>query len=176
MGVSNQGQAVPVRPSPSRFAFETPQSFTMDGGGISSADAFCQQHAVAAGLPGTYLALLATTSASAASRFSTDGGPWVRVDNAALMPTADAFLTITSGALQAALNLTPDGGSYGSGFGVWTGAVDPTQLATTTSCQDWTASNTANSSVIGADPFLHAWFHQNTVACTSFARLYCLQQ
>ena len=57
---------------------------------VAGLDAACTQQASAAGLPGTYLALVATTTATAASRFSGSLGtqPWVRTDGVAITATA----------------------------------------------------------------------------------------
>src|SRR5262249_34719103 len=65
-----------------RTAFVGVQRFinAPNGSGVAGLDQFCADKANAAGLPGTYRALVATTTASAAARFSTSGPPWVRTD------------------------------------------------------------------------------------------------
>ena len=68
--------------------------------------------------------LLATTGASAASRFSTTGCPWARVDDVVLAPTATGFLgSAVAGPptfWDASLSVTASR-SYGTGR-TWAGA------------------------------------------------------
>ena len=82
------GASVAIQPSfaAGRGAFTTDAAW-MPSSGLAAADALCAAEAVAAGRSGTYRALLATTGASAISRFS-DGPPWVRSDGMPLLPTA----------------------------------------------------------------------------------------
>ncbi len=64
-----------ITPVTGRTAFVSTSSFDASTG-ISSADTLCQNEATAAGLPksSTFLALLSTSTASAASRFTLSGG------------------------------------------------------------------------------------------------------
>ena len=50
------------------------------GGGLGPADTMCEQEADDAGFDGNFLALLATSFATAADYFNADDGPWVRPD------------------------------------------------------------------------------------------------
>src|SRR5262249_56719028 len=67
-GINNLASVTVTPPPAFRRAFMTKNPFT-PGGGIAAADSLCAMEASNAGLPGTYKALLATTTASAASRF-----------------------------------------------------------------------------------------------------------
>jgi len=75
-GVS-ETNAVHAAPVAGRIAFVV--ALWPPSGGLAGADASCTADATAAGLPGSFRALLATTTATAVSRFS-DGTPWVRPD------------------------------------------------------------------------------------------------
>ena len=89
-GVDRAATVTITPPATFRRAFTTNAVFT-PGGGLAAADALCNSEASTASLPGTYRALLATTTASAASRFSTSGAPWGRPDGVLLAPTAAAL-------------------------------------------------------------------------------------
>src|SRR5262249_39410673 len=79
-------------PLAARRAFVTIATHVI-GSGLTGADALCQSEARAAGLPGTYLAFMATTGQSAGSRFNADGGPnWYRVDDIPLAATPAELL------------------------------------------------------------------------------------
>ncbi len=68
-----------------RLAFVS-KSGVIDG--LASADEQCQAEATLNELPGSYLALLATTNATAASRFDLGGPTWFRIDGAQLFESA----------------------------------------------------------------------------------------
>lgn len=77
---------VSARPIPGRIAFVTRGTW-VPGGGLASADQLCQNEAAQAGLNGSFKALLASSNASAASRFSVDSTPWVRPDGVTIAST-----------------------------------------------------------------------------------------
>jgi hypothetical protein len=52
------------------FVFVTSRAYTGNLGGLAGADAICQTHAAEAGLPGTYVAWLATSTVTAPSRLA----------------------------------------------------------------------------------------------------------
>ena len=150
------------------------------------ADALCTSEATAAGLPGTYRALLATTGTTAASRFSTAGNPWARVDDVILAPTAAGFLgTPFLGPpryWQAALNVTA-GGAYRQDR-IWAGGATLGTSGTGTSCNGWsTVSATAFGAVgIGwssevASAFANYAQSSGVTTCDNTqSKLMCLQQ
>jgi hypothetical protein len=167
---------VPTAPPaiPSRRAFLTQGSW-MSGGGITSADAFCQGEANAASLPGTYLALLATSTATAISRFDLTGPPWVRLDNTELALSNAAFATSdTIAPLDTTTALTHTVGL------VMTGATSPDVVGTTAlTCGDWTISNPSKSWYDGYSGLIGSAFFDyggGGVGCNNPGPLYCLQQ
>jgi hypothetical protein len=108
----------PIRTS-GRLAFLTKGSWKTTTG-VATADALCGAEASAASKPGSFKALIATSTASAISRFDTSGPPWVRVDGLPLLATAAAFNTASmldiapgvqlDGSLQAVYGPIPHGG------------------------------------------------------------------
>ena len=127
-----------------RRAFMTDGTW-VPGGGLSSADSTCQAEASAAGLPGTYLALLPTSTASAISRFATGAGtlPWARLDNTLLAPTAAALASASTTFLDASPNGNAANTQWWAAQPVWGGGVstltDVAMAADT--CNDWTSSS-----------------------------------
>ncbi len=136
-GVDHTLTLEPPEPVTGRIAFLS-QAFPV-GGGLAAADAQCQLEADNAGIGGgrTFLAALATTTASIRSRFDTNGLPWVRVDGVPLAPTAAAFFD--DDYWQTAANMLADGSQYGGSPRVWSGAQDMDSVGLNT-CGNWTAT------------------------------------
>ena len=128
--------ALTIEPAEGRLAFLSNAPW-LPAGGLSAADARCNQDAVDAGLTGTFKALLATSTASAASRFSTEG-TWVRRDGIPIVARAQDLFD-PEGVLLAPLQVTAFGGYLGN-YGGWSGGADPTRAGTAT-CDDWTSSS-----------------------------------
>ena len=167
------GHSAPVAIAPvtGRIAFISDGGFTPSGG-PSAADAICASEATAAGLPGTYLAALGTSTATAASRFDTSAGsaPWRRVDGAQLTATsADLF---DAGVEVAETFLTTDStGVAQENRGGWSDATTP-------NCLDWTSSSAGDSGEFGVtDSALHsvrAAF--GMFSCNASLSVVCLQE
>lgn len=92
LGVDRNVVVDPVRETGRRAFTSQPWSASS---GLPAADATCASEATAAGLPGTFRALLAMPGASAISRFDLTRGRWSRVDGVPLLPTAAAWATAT---------------------------------------------------------------------------------
>jgi hypothetical protein len=144
------------------------------GGGLPSADAQCQNDAIAAGLSGQFAAALAGPTTSAVSRFDTSGAPWVRVDGVPLAATASDLF---NGSMTAPLNVTA-GGMY-VGFetaSVWSGASSPTSTTNTKTCNNWVVA-TPSQAGSTAQPERTFWFGDlfTSLACNTTESLYCLE-
>jgi hypothetical protein len=157
----------------SRKAFER---LWTPGGGIASADAACQSDATAAGLSGTYRALLATNGASALSRFNLSGAPWVRVDNAVILPTAQAWSTATT--FDTGPNLTANGQTNWGNYMHWGGAPDMNTAGTAAStCNNWTDTTmTAMRGSTGTIMVATSWTSSTYQCNFASATITCLQQ
>jgi hypothetical protein len=147
LGADRMAQ-VSVTPAVGRYAFTTSGAWK-PGGGVTSADELCKSEASMAGLPGSYKALLAASGASAASRFSTNGLPWIRPDGIPLRPTASDTFTATY--WDSSPNPSANGLSFpGGGMGTWTGAATMTAPGTpSTTCQDWLSSSESDGAYLG---------------------------
>lgn len=177
LGVNRQGTALPPPPAANaRRAFFSNGSFN-PATGLGAADALCASEAAAAALPGTYLAFLATVNATAASRFNTAGGPWVRVDDVRVADTAAGLMSQAT--WNTGLNRTASNSLPATNQSVWTGASTPNALGTAMStCNNWTTgagtigtAGNADSAVVGT-----AFGQTPNSSCGTSARIYCLQQ
>jgi hypothetical protein len=133
-------------------------------------------------LTGTFRALLATTTASAASRFGTTGATWVRADGIAITTTAAELFAAATSAYRVVPNQTANGAYVTASPRryLWSGATSLTATGTAAStCSDWTSTsstvmpqlaelNTATpSNLFGGIGYL---------TCATAQRLMCLQQ
>jgi hypothetical protein len=168
-------RSVPVAPvtAAGRLAFVSSTPWDRETG-IATADALCGSEATAAGLTGTFAAVLATTTASAASRFSAVGPTWVRRDGVPIGATANDVLL---GNLLAPPNVTLSNTYVGSP--VVTGAASIIGLATdTTSCNDW-STTMGNGSINGSSGTISArWFDDSrySAPCSSDDVVYCFEK
>jgi hypothetical protein len=161
-----------------RIAFVSSGQFDPSTG-IATADALCQSEATSAGLPnpGTFLALLSTSTASAASRFDMSMGsmPFVRPDG---IKIADAPALAAGDPLDSGIWQHADG-TYFSGFdpSVWTGCAEPIAACVET-CSDWTMKSSMVTGVSGtaAETEPQWWDSFENLPCTSSKPVYCLEQ
>lgn len=161
-----------------RRAFTTKASWT-PGGGLAAADALCNQEATAASLPGTYRALLATTTASAAARLSTSGAPWARVDGVLL--SALSSFTFSLSQWHVSPNLSADRTTWFGNNGLWVGAAGMTAPGTAaTTCSNWQSSSSAATGVggrAGYTPLAELADDGTPQPCNTTARkLLCFQE
>ena len=134
---------------PGRRVFVTASAWSPSGS-LASADAVCQADAAAAGLASTgtsrFVALLATSTAPAASRLTAGGGPWKRVDDVFVFYSPS---DLTAGKLLAPFGLVAKGTQYGT-FLYWSGATSPgTTSPVGLSCQDWSTSAATVNGLFG---------------------------
>ncbi len=169
-GIDRAATIPPLPPVAGRRVFVSNQPITPSNG-IAAADAICNGEASAAGLPGTYRALLATTTASAASRFNATG-PFIRPDNAVVAVGNALF---AAAFWDTSINVTASGFHVGLGA-AWTGASSPTALGTVAStCNDWSSSteNGRLGHVYDSDTSIA--FAQGGGSCASTFQVYCVQ-
>ncbi|HTV22605.1 MAG TPA: hypothetical protein VMG12_28145 [Polyangiaceae bacterium] len=160
-------------PSPGRRAFVSAARFPV-AGGIAAADALCRQDAASGNLSGSYRALLATSTASAVSRFDLSGPAWVRLDGIPIVANAaDLFF---GRRWEAPINLTPTGVYFDiqGAFVGGTSLIEPGALGNT--CSDWTSTTgsvfTGRAGFTGLDDAYYAFVS----ACTVQVSLTCLEE
>jgi hypothetical protein len=145
------------------------------GPGLAGLDGPCQAEAAAANLPGTYLAAVATTSSSIASRFTIDSRPWVRIDGTHI---ADGGMAVFDSE-HASLVHQNAAGAYVNTTLFWTGATSPHVVGTpTTTCNDWASQVIGDSSIGGAGYAVDVaeFWNNTTFACSYGQPILCLQE
>jgi len=165
-------------PAAGRVAFLSASSFDTTSL-VAGADALCQSEAASAGLanPTHFLALLSTSTVSAASRFnlSAMSMPYVRPDG---IKIADAPTIEMGGALNSGIWQHADG-SYAMGTSTWTGSSTPSSTGAAT-CSDWSSnsSGTMGHANSGGSDFTDTrwWGPGNDAICNLALSVYCLEQ
>jgi hypothetical protein len=173
-------RAVAPAPSAGRRAFVS-AGLRNGGVGLAALDALCASEAAAAGLGGTFKALVATTTASAVSRFDLQGAPWVRTDG---VPVVAGAADLATGTFVAPIEVLADGASHATSLTMqgrlaWTGASGPTWAgAATTTCEDWTSAAATSTGIAGSYTSSYAQSPFGTAGrdCSVAQRVYCLQQ
>ena len=153
-GVDHVATVAPA-PPPGKLAFLSNDPFSI-GGGLAAADSHCQREATAAGLSGTFRALLASDGVPAASRVQVNASVvWWRLDGVRL--NADASATFLDAAtLLAPLNVTSRMNYMDAS--VFTGAGQPTDAgAAAQTCADW-MSTAASLALMGRASSRQQWF------------------
>jgi hypothetical protein len=170
-------KAAPLNPTPAEGnrAWLSTGPFRANTG-VAGADAICAGEAAAAGLTGNFKALIATSTSSAADRFTSPiGTVWVRPDGIPLNPPGvDLF---TMGAPVTPLNVTLRGQRVEVFTLVYVGSPRPRDLAALeTNCNDWSTSGTMNEAFYGDPSRTTTFFYGDTSSCNAIdARVYCLE-
>jgi hypothetical protein len=180
------GHAFAVGPvtSAGRIAFVSVSGVLPGAGGIGAYDAECQAEATTNGLPGTYLAAMATSSATIASRF-TGTQPWRRVDGTQVSATGAAMFDGSD--LLSFVNQQPNGQYVSVGSGsqrIWTGTnTAMTTGSNSSTCSNWTSTNGGQGPGQGEANYASQtglWGAYRTGpgngACTLTQPVLCLQQ
>ncbi len=155
---------------------------------LDGADATCQQEADAAGLGGTYLAWLSTTSTSPSERFQQSPDPYALPDGTHI---ANNWADLTDGSLDAPISLNAAGVAPASPTcpnitRAWTNTdTDGTVFNTGWTCGDWTQGSGVGH-IGDASATNGQWTANTGAACNVVtncgvgqqvgSRLYCFQQ
>ena len=119
--------------------------------------------------------MLATSLASAASRFSDVGEPWQRTDGVLLTATATELLD--GAPLLAPIDRAADGTTEVAGSGAWTGFEVIDELGVDT-CAGWTSSSGALQGIYGMIGRSNgSWADDGSWACSAtWILAYCLEE
>ena len=170
-----KGESTPAEP-PTKLVFVTSQIYSATFGATNGAldgDVLCQQHADAAGLDGTFMAWLADSTTSPATRFVQSTNPYVLVDGTVIADDWAALTNTDNVPLQNPIDLDEFGAapppSVGTAppvdstvFWSWV-AADGTSWSSGPACGDWGV-------MIGGFPFssLGNWTRTDRSWSTSF--------
>lgn len=182
---ANQPNDTPANNSPpSQFEhvlFLSSQSYSANLGGLAGADQKCEQLADAAGLPGTFRAILSTSTTSARDRITIRGS----VGDTKGRLLANNAGDFWDGSL-AQLVSYDEKGRYVSVSIVWTGTEFNGVRDTgpyTTYCDNWTSTSGAKGCEVGRTDHRDAkWISiygsgdQPAHACSNMSRIYCIEQ
>ncbi len=159
----------PTRDPTGRVAFVTAGNWS-PGAGRADADAFCADEARIAGLSGSFLALLLTSTEGHFDRFDTGGPTWVRTDGIPLAPTAADVAGPLPDWLDTFITLTADGGVRDS-FDPWTGSAGA-------HCNDWTSNLATDMGTLGdhTSAFRARMLDVFDATCDIAHPLYCFEE
>jgi hypothetical protein len=174
---------VTVTPAAGRHVFSSRSNFTPTGG-LAAADTLCQSEATTAGLPNAtrFLAALATSTASASSRFNMNGATWVRSDGVLAATTPANFMGgfLVAPPAPDAKGLTQQSiGMLGSSQGL----TGPAQSAAE-NCNNWTSAAATSTFVLYepiwggpafTSPPAFQEFSGDQIACSTAGPILCLE-
>ena len=153
--------------------FVTENQYGGSIGGLTGADAICQQTAEARSLSGTYKAWLSDSTTSPKTRFVHSTGPYKLVDGTTI---AGNWKDLTDGSLRAPITLTETGNTVTGSEFVWTYTQeDGTALTSGDHCGNW--SSATGNGFRGAATYADGnWTQSSIEACNTGQHLYCFQQ
>ena len=160
--------------SSSNLVFITSGSFTGNLGGISGADANCQDAAGAAGLEGTFRAWIAAAGVGPLDTWTQSPNPYVLRNGVAV---ADNWTDLTDGALSAAINIDENGTLSFAEF-AWTGVQTTGAASLVESCGGWTSAAVTDIGEQGNPSATDAAWTETlgNATCLAMRPLYCIQQ
>ncbi len=153
------------------YAFVTSTTRMMgDIGGLAGADVICNSAATAAGLPGTYVAWLSTSTVDAIDRLGTASG-WLRTD---YRPLAQNVADLLASDLRYPLNIDENGVRVSDAGIVPTATEANGTLSGTETCADWTDSTASRRPIGGSmDSGGERWTRGFLMNCDMVVRIYC---
>jgi hypothetical protein len=154
------------------IAFATSTVHSANLGGLDGADAICNELADAAGLGGTYVAWLSTTTTNAFSRIE-NGVGWVAIDGTPIAATPTDLVT---GSMVSPIAYDERGHDVRpTQSEVWTGTLgDGTYSGST--CMGWTIEDpTVNADVGAASAGSTQFTHSAAASCAAPRRFYCFE-
>ncbi len=161
-----------------KWAFTTSTTINGNLGGLTGGDAFCQARAVAAGLPGTYMAWLGTAAGSPSTRFSRPTVPYfLPAGGVNVIKLADSWTDLVDGTLDANFDRTELGVAVPSNI-PWTNAqYDGVTLNGANNCLAWTTSSSSYQGNSGLSSTTNVTWAQSSIThCGVLHRLFCFEQ
>jgi hypothetical protein len=152
--------------------FITTATMTGAFGGLAAADAMCRDAAIGAGLPGTFVAWLSTSTSNIADRLAGSRG-WLRTDNVPVLDSLDAL------AMKFEIFAPIDHDASGvrvpfANLAVWTGTDSIGRVFGGGTCNDWASTAvTGETGELSAGDFVFT--EQGSLSCANDAHLYCFE-
>ena len=128
------------------IVFLTSQKHVGNFGGLAGANAFCNSSAVAAGVPGNFVAFLGTAAGQGTSPYAQLGSArgWIRIDG---LPFTDTVSGLQTGRIMWYPAALDEFGNPGA-TEYFTGLVNPLETTGST-CTDWTSSSNSVTAIGG---------------------------
>lgn len=175
-GNAGAGGAGGTTPPEDKLVFITSSVHWGRLGGIEGADAMCNKRAGEAGLPGAYLAWIADSTDSPDTRFTRDGGAYVRLDGEVV---ADGYDDLIAHGPKVPISINERGQqAHWLPGTAWTNVTeDGTVRSETRTCEEWTTHHGAVS--------YYGWYSKDDDHwteghlkgfCSTPRRLYCFEQ
>lgn len=145
-------------------------------GGLDGGDLLCGAEAADAGLSGRFVAWLSDPTGNPSTRFTRDGGAWIRPDKVVV---AASWTDLTDTTLQSPITLTARGTDGGVGLIVWTGTSSVGLPPTTTPnshCGGWNSSSASGWKGFTGVTDSTWTSHSPAYSCNNGAYLYCFEQ
>jgi hypothetical protein len=150
--------------------FATSGSFTGNLGGLAGADTVCASYATSAGLTGTWVAYLSSSTTNAYDRI-TSNGPFYLVDKTTrIFHNKAGFLTTPINYIS-----QNESGSDASGYNIWTGTLS-TGLKSTNTSNNWTEGSCSYYGTYGYLGSLSSWCYYSYTCSSSSYHLLCIEQ
>lgn len=152
--------------------FVTSTYYNGNLGGLSGADAKCQERADAVNLGGTWKAWLSDSTTSVSSRLNHNNGSYVLLDGKVI---ADNWADLVDGNIKRQIGITEYKNYYVQL--VWTGSLI-NGVGGTDNCQNWTSSEAAASGISGFSKSNNEQWTKYSYAfpCNRDEGLYCFEQ
>lgn len=160
--------------------FVTSTFYNANLGGLSGADAKCQERANTAGLGGIWKAWLSDGTVSASSRLVHSSDPYVRLDGVVI---ADNWDDLTDGNLDNPIRVDEKGNLLSSSIfyaKVWTNTKPDGLISSSSHCNNWTSGSASTGNGLSGI-FMYTdgqWTRDGSMPCsvTNTNRLYCFEQ
>jgi len=155
--------------------FVTSTQYDGNLGGLAGADAICQSAASSAGLAGSYMAWLSSSTQSPDDTFTKSAYPYVLPDRTIV---ATDWNDLTDGTILNVIEIDEYGSTIPGAKTVWTFTnQDGTAQATGNNCSDWTNTSGAQTGGTGRADFTdNRWTDSGSATCSSPWRLFCFEQ
>jgi len=170
-----------VTPPTTRRVFVTKKTYAPNFGGLSGGDGICQASASAAGLGGTWMAWLSSSTVDASSRLEHAAVPYVDMTGARI---AQNWTELTSGTLERAIDHDATGALAPAEL-VWTSTLSngSTSSGAQGACLDWTSADSARNADVGTTAAVLdggavglSWTFSAASPCDASFPLYCIEQ
>ena len=170
-------QTVTLTLNANNYAFVTSNNFDANMGGLAGADKICNTAAQGGGLPGTYVAMLSTSTVAAKTRLGSARG-WIRTDG---LPIADTPQSLfTDDKMYYPIGTTELGTAAQRFDDPFTGSGNDGTYATISgppsTCNDWTSDNAALSAACGSISFASdGWLGSCGGECDGHYPVFCFE-